>query len=290
MTDLGLLAWTMRRGASGSVRNRAKSIFVGLALTCTASVGWQFASLLARPMPADAVMILSACFPALIAYALLKRNLFDLDALLRAGLIYALATSFVVAVYLAVVAVAGHFVAAWAGQSMAVAISSTLVAAALFHPVRLGAQRLVDRLLFRGPARDDLLTLLRALSGVEDAAGLAEAALPLCRRMTNARGLLLYARVGPTSRLELIGSEGEVPDQVPPGLPLDGPLGARAGGAAGAASHPRSSQKRRRRASAPPLQPFAPELVAPLIVARPADRRAGAGPRRVRLPGAARAR
>ena len=173
MADLGLLLWTLRRGASRSVRNRAKSIFVGLALTCTASVGWQFASLVARPMSADVVMVLSACFPALFAYALLKRNLFDLDALLRAGLIYALATAFVVAVYLALVAVAGHFVAAWAGQSMAVAISSTLVAAALFHPVRLGAQRLVDRLLFRGPARDDLATLLRALTGVEGAVGLA---------------------------------------------------------------------------------------------------------------------
>ena len=91
--DLGLLYTTMRRGASGSVRNRAKSIFVGLALTCTASVGWQFASLLLRPVSADAVMILSACVPALIAYALLKRNLLDLDAVLRAGLIYTLATS-----------------------------------------------------------------------------------------------------------------------------------------------------------------------------------------------------
>ena len=34
----------MTRGASPAVRNRAKSIFVGLALTCTTAVGWQFAS------------------------------------------------------------------------------------------------------------------------------------------------------------------------------------------------------------------------------------------------------
>jgi signal transduction histidine kinase len=224
--DLGLLAFTMRRGASGPVRNRAKSIFVGLALTCTTSVGWQFASLAARPMSADAVMVLSACFPALIAYALLKRNLFDLDAVLRAGLIYALATGFVLAVYFAMVAVAGELLSEWAGHSTAtgLAVATTLVAAALFHPVRLRAQRLVDRLLFAGPARDDLLSLLRALTGVEGAAGLAEAALPLIRRLSHARGVLLYARAGRTGRLELIGKDGEAMESAPPALPLGGPL------------------------------------------------------------------
>jgi signal transduction histidine kinase len=207
--DLGLLGWTMQRGANGSVRNRAKSIFVGLALTCTTSVGWQYASLVARPMSADVVMILSACFPALIAYALLKRNLFDLDAVLRAGLVYTLATGFILVVYLALVATTGHFLAEWAGPSMTIA--STLVAAALFHPVRLRAQKLVDRLLFREPGREDLLTLLRALTGAEGMTGLAEAAVPLLKRLTHARAIVLYARTGP--RLEVIGKDGEVGEE-----------------------------------------------------------------------------
>src|SRR5207249_4494508 len=94
-------------------------------------------------MSADVVMILSACFPALIAYALLKRNLFDLDAVLRAGLVYTLATGFILVIYLALVATAGHFLDEWAGHSMTIAC--TLVAAALFHPVRLpGPQAVRD--------------------------------------------------------------------------------------------------------------------------------------------------
>ena len=46
-------------------------------------------------------MVLSALFPALIAYAILKRNLFDLDAVLRASLIYGVATALVLGLYFA---------------------------------------------------------------------------------------------------------------------------------------------------------------------------------------------
>ncbi|MGZ3407981.1 MAG: hypothetical protein ACXVAN_16130, partial [Polyangia bacterium] len=105
--DLGLLAFTMTRGASPAVRNRAKSIFVGLALTCTTAVAWQFASRVASAselLTADVAMVLSALFPALIAYAILKRNLFDLDAVLRASLVYGVATALVLGVYFAAVA------------------------------------------------------------------------------------------------------------------------------------------------------------------------------------------
>ena len=42
---------------------------------------------------ATAYSAMVALFPALIAYAILKRNLFDLDAVLRASLVYAVATA-----------------------------------------------------------------------------------------------------------------------------------------------------------------------------------------------------
>jgi signal transduction histidine kinase len=210
--DLGLLAYTMLRGASPAVRNRAKSIFVGLALTCTTAVAWQFASRVAASshlLTADQAMVLSALFPALIAYAILKRNLFDLDAVLRASLIYGVATALVLGLYFAVVAVASHFVTMFVGQAFAVAL--TLAVAGLFHPLRLGVQRIVDKLLYRDSRMPALMALLRALPSVEDVPSLAEVALQPLLRLTRARGVLLFvpSRLG---RLEVVGRAGETGD------------------------------------------------------------------------------
>jgi signal transduction histidine kinase len=262
--DLGLLGCTMLRGASRTVRNRAKSMFVGLALTCTASVAWQFASrAVGAPLSADEVMVLSALFPALIAYAILKRNLFDLDAVLRAGLIYGLASAFVLAVYFAVVAVAGHLIADWAGRSTAVAVGSTLVAALLFHPVRVGAQRIVDRVLFREAGLLDLLPLLRALPGVEGAAALAGAALPALARLTGARAVALLARAPLGERLEVVGVDGETEDldgaSVPAGGALERVMVARPTPAALRELPDEAA------AECAQLAPLGPELVVPLV-------------------------
>ena len=213
--DLGLLAYTMTRGASPAVRNRAKSIFVGLALTCTTAVAWQFASRLASAselLTADVAMVLSALFPALIAYAILKRNLFDLDAVLRASLVYAVATALVLGVYFAAVAVASHFATILVGQSFAVAL--TLTVAVAFHPLRKGVQRIVDQLLYRDSRMPALLELLRALPSVEDVSSLAEVALGPLLRLTRARGGVLFvpSRLG---RLDVAGRAGDVGESDP---------------------------------------------------------------------------
>ena len=213
--DLGLLAYTMTRGASPAVRNRAKSIFVGLALTCTTAVAWQFASRFASSselLTADVAMVLSALFPALIAYAILKRNLFDLDAVLRASLVYGVATALVLGVYFAAVAVASHFATILVGQSFAVAL--TLAVAVVFHPLRKGVQRIVDKLLYRDSRMPALLELLRALPSVEDVSSLAEVALGPLLRLTRARGVLLLvpSRLG---RLEVAGRAGDVAESDP---------------------------------------------------------------------------
>ena len=219
--DLGLLAYTMTRGASPAVRNRAKSIFVGLALTCTTAVAWQFASRVASTselLTADLAMVLSALFPALIAYAILKRNLFDLDAVLRASLVYGVATALVLGVYFAAVAVASHFATILVGQSFAVAL--TLAVAVVFHPLRKGVQRIVDKLLYRDSRMPALLELLRALPSVEDVPSLAEVALGPLLRLTRARGVVLFvpSRLG---RLDVGGRAGE-PFDGDPHLPLGG--------------------------------------------------------------------
>jgi signal transduction histidine kinase len=221
-SDLGLLAHGMRRSASPAVRNRAKSIFVGLALTCTTAVAWQFASRWAGPsrlLTADQAMVLSALFPALIAYAILKRNLFDLDAVLRASLIYGGATALVLGLYLAAVGLASHWAAHLVGPAFAVA--ATLIVAVLFHPLRLGVQRIVDRLLYRDSRVPALLALLRALPSVEDVPSLAEVALTPLLRLVRARGVLLFVP-SPLGRLDVAGRAGDGVDAVEVQLPLGG--------------------------------------------------------------------
>jgi signal transduction histidine kinase len=223
--DLGLLAYTMTRGASPAVRNRAKSIFVGLALTCTTAVAWQFASRLASSselLTADVAMVLSALFPALIAYAILKRNLFDLDAVLRASLVYGVATALVLGVYFAAVAVASHFATILVGQSFAVAL--TLAVAVVFHPLRKGVQRIVDKLLYRDSRMPALLALLRALPSVEDVPSLAEVALGPLLRLTRARGVVLFVP-SPLGRLDVAGRAGDT-GEGDPHLPLGGAFAA----------------------------------------------------------------
>jgi signal transduction histidine kinase len=234
--DLGLLGYTLAHAASRAVRNRAKTVLAGLALTCTASVAWQFASRLGppgAPMTADQVMVLSALFPFLAAYAIVKRNLLDLDAVLRAGLIYGLATAFVVGLYFAAVAAVGHLAAVWAGpSSTSVTVAATLLVAVVFHPVRLYAQRIVDRVLYRG-ARPlaDLLALLRALSAVEGVGALADGALGPLRRLAGAPAAFLWVRRPSGDLFELAGVDGEKPGARPRTLPGDDAAAERAAAA-----------------------------------------------------------
>jgi signal transduction histidine kinase len=223
--DLGLLGYSMLRGSSPAVRNRAKSMFIGLGLTCGASVAWQFASRVGPPhvpMTADHAMVLSALFPVVITYAILKRNLFDMDAVLRASLGYFVATALVVGVYFAMVALAGNLAARLAGHSTAAAVGSTLVAALCFNPIRLRAQRLVDRVWFRDQSHllPRLVQLLAALPGADGVPALAEAALPPLRRLTGAQGAALYVRS--RNGFERAGRDGETGDL--PLLPSGGAL------------------------------------------------------------------
>lgn len=80
--------------------------------------------------------------PASIAVAILKYRLYDIDRIISRTLSYALLTAVVVGVYAGVVTLVTKVI----GFSSPVGVAaSTLVAAALFHPLRKRLQRAVDR-------------------------------------------------------------------------------------------------------------------------------------------------
>jgi signal transduction histidine kinase len=134
------------------------------------------------------------------------------------------ASALVLGIYVAGAAAAGALASRLAGRSTGVAVGSTLLAAVLFHPVRVRVQGVVDRLWRRDRALlPELLELLRALSGVEGPQAVAKSALGPLRRLADARGAALLTRRG--ARYEVVGRDGELDEEVSGGsLPAGGPL------------------------------------------------------------------
>ncbi len=83
-----------------------------------------------------------AAFPISIGVAILKYQLYDIDRVVSRTLAYAIVTGIVVAIYFGVVSLVTRVL----GVSSPVAVAaSTLAAVALFNPLRVRIQRVVDR-------------------------------------------------------------------------------------------------------------------------------------------------
>lgn len=99
----------------------------------------------------NAMWKLTLLFPIVMAYALVRYDMFDVRAALRAGAVYSAATGFVVLAYTGAIAVTDILLTNWeAAQSpiVAAAVMAVLVVV-LLNPLYLRSQRLVDRLFFR---------------------------------------------------------------------------------------------------------------------------------------------
>ncbi|MGH2604001.1 MAG: GAF domain-containing sensor histidine kinase, partial [Dehalococcoidia bacterium] len=90
-------------------------------------------------------MLSFAAVPIVVAIAILKYHLYDIDVVINRTLVYATLTALVVAAYALAVSVAGAVVP---GDSFVVSLAATGVIAVLFQPVRERVQRGVNRLLY----------------------------------------------------------------------------------------------------------------------------------------------
>jgi hypothetical protein len=149
------------RGASGVRRQQLKWVASGAAVCVICGVGgtvlnntpepWQFV--------ADVLVAGVAALPASMGVAILRYRLYDIDRLISRTLAYAIVTGLLAGVYAAVVLLAAQVLRIH--TSVAVAVS-TLVAAALFNPLRRRVQRAVDRRFNR--ARYDADQMLAAFA------------------------------------------------------------------------------------------------------------------------------
>ena len=99
----------------------------------------------------NAMWTLTLLFPIVMAYAMVRYDLFDVRAALRAGTVYSAVTGLVVLAYAGAIAATDVLLANWeAAQSpiVAAAVMAVLVVV-LLNPLYLRSQRLVDRLFFR---------------------------------------------------------------------------------------------------------------------------------------------
>lgn len=102
------------------------------------------------PLLVDFVFLASiVAIPAVIAYSVVRRGLFDIEVVIRRTLIYAVLTGLLAVVYIGSVMVLREFVGDAVGDSSLSVAVSTLLAAALFSPARSRVQRLIERRLFR---------------------------------------------------------------------------------------------------------------------------------------------
>jgi class 3 adenylate cyclase len=99
----------------------------------------------------NAMWKLTLLFPIVMAYAMIRYDLFDVRAAIRAGAVYSAATGLVVLAYTGAITAMDVILANWeAAQSpiVAGAVMAVLVVV-LLNPLYLRSQRLVDRLFFR---------------------------------------------------------------------------------------------------------------------------------------------
>jgi sigma-B regulation protein RsbU (phosphoserine phosphatase) len=89
--------------------------------------------------------------PATFAYAILKHGAIELNHVVRRGLVYALLTGAIIAIYYIVVAIVGDYLMRELNVAQYVFMPvAILVLAVTFAPARARVQRLIDRLFYRG--------------------------------------------------------------------------------------------------------------------------------------------
>ncbi|MBI3454356.1 MAG: GAF domain-containing protein, partial [Candidatus Rokubacteria bacterium] len=147
------LARTSVAGATPLVRQRARVLTAGFAVGYLPPVlGTAVEAVLRAPVPyLDEIWKLNFVFPAAVAYAMVRYNLFDLRAALRLGAIYSAVTGLVVLAYAGAIALLDVVFSSLqlSSSSLVTAAVLALGVVAFLNPVYEKTQNVVDRLFFR---------------------------------------------------------------------------------------------------------------------------------------------
>jgi class 3 adenylate cyclase len=140
-------------GENALVRQRARVLAVAFAVGYVPAIlGTVVEAVFHVPVPyLNAAWKLTLLFPLVLGYAMLRYDLFDVRAALRAGAVYSAVTGLVVLGYAGAIAVTDLVLANWEVSTSPIvgaAVSAVLVVV-LLNPLFLRVQGAVDRLFFR---------------------------------------------------------------------------------------------------------------------------------------------
>ena len=147
------LARTSVRGSTPVVRQRARVLGAGFAVGFLPPVlGTAVEAIFRVPVPyLDQIWKLNLLFPAAVAYAMVRYDLFDLRTAIRVGTIYSAVTGLVVVAYTGAIAgldlVSSRLELAYSPLIPAGVVA--LVVVLFLNPVYVRIQKLVDRVFFR---------------------------------------------------------------------------------------------------------------------------------------------
>jgi class 3 adenylate cyclase len=161
------LARASLAGITPLMRQRARVLFAAFSLGYVPPVlGTVVEAMFRVPVPyLNEAWRLVLLFPAVMAYAMVRYDLFDVRAALRAGTIYSVATGLVVLAYAgAIVLLDLVFTRELAASPIVAAAIVAFVVVVLLNPLLVRTQRVVDRLFFR--ARIDVERSIERVSEV----------------------------------------------------------------------------------------------------------------------------
>jgi hypothetical protein len=163
-------------GASGIERQQLRWLTAALAFVVTAVVGGFAVGTLIPATASTGIPWLGAivafpCVPVAIGIAILRYRLYEIDRIVSRTISYTVVTALLVGVFAGAVLVFQTILAPLTGQDTIAVAASTLVVAALFQPLRVRVQRVVDRRFNR--ARYDAERTAAAFAGrLRDQVGL----------------------------------------------------------------------------------------------------------------------
>lgn len=152
---LGFVSLVSALRSSTHPRVRAQALVLAVGLAALVVLQLVFVEI---PLRTDGRVLVSApaqslfdlIVPLCVAAAIIGYRLFDINVLIRHGMVYGGASALVAMAFVAFMAVFGWISErVWHGTSGVTLAVAAALAAILFHPARVWAQELVDRVLYR---------------------------------------------------------------------------------------------------------------------------------------------
>lgn len=153
LVALGLALVTYRRPSSAAGRERVRIFLLGLVGSALApaimlfSVYWTGNTV----FPLNYLTLTFAVFPAAIAYAIARHDLFGVDRMIRQTVGYAVVTGVTALVYTALLSLIDYAVLPDLHVAPVVHVVVTMALVLVFNPLRGRIQALIDRVYFRAP-------------------------------------------------------------------------------------------------------------------------------------------